>query len=555
MAKFRETSGKDSAAPVSEPAIAFGAFRFTPRTGALRRGLEEVKLTPRTAAVLALLAERAQQVVTKDELLAHVWKGKAVGDEALTSCIQELRQALGDDARQPRFVETWHRRGYKLIVSAATATENPATGDPASSSQPGKPSIVVLPFQNLSGDSEQEYVADGMTEDVTTALSRYHELAVIACGSAFTFKENGADVREVAHHLGARYMLKGSVRRDDGRLRISAQLIAAPSGEHLWAEQYDRELSAILSLQDEISRQIVATIAPEIRRAEWRRADRLPAHGLKAHDLAMRSHAVIRGKEECFTGIVGRTTWQRAVALAEQAVAADPMSAAAYAALARAHTTLPERRYFHPETATIFAKAIAAAEALRQLDPSHHIAYLVLGQVCLRRHQAGEALAQLRRAHELNPNDCNVLRWLAWAEFNLGLASESSRHNKQALQLSPRDSWRHLSYWGLAWAAFIAGSPEEGMAWARQALDDQPTFYPARTILAVCLAECGDRKAAQAEIAKLVEHQRDYIQSRLVGNNYFGVPELGRRFTDALRKAAGPLLAASVPAGADKVIG
>src|SRR5262245_33458202 len=135
MGKFRKTSGHDVEAPVSGQVMAIGTFRFTPRTGELRQGLEEVKLAPRTAAVLTLLAERAQQVVTKDELLAHAWKGRIVGDEALTSCIQELRQALGDDARQPRFIETWHRRGYKLIVPAVgTVTAASATGDPVSSS-------------------------------------------------------------------------------------------------------------------------------------------------------------------------------------------------------------------------------------------------------------------------------------------------------------------------------------------------------------------------------------------------------------------------------------
>jgi TolB-like protein/cytochrome c-type biogenesis protein CcmH/NrfG len=406
----------------------------------------------------------------------------------------------------------------------------------------------------MSGDSEQDYLADGITEDVTTALSRYHELAVIACNSAFTFRGKGADVREVARHLGSRYVLKGSMRRGGERVRISAQLIAASSGEHLWTERYDREPGDILALQDEISRQIVATIAPEIRRAEWRRADRLPAHGLQAHDLAMRAHALVRELDTCSTNIADLTTFERAIALAEQAIAADPMSASAYAALARAHTALPEPLYFQPEAATILDKAIAAAEVLRRLDPSHHIAYLVLGQVCLRRREASEALARFRRAHDLNPNDCSVLRWLAWAEFNVGLASESSRHYKQALQLSPRDSWRHMSYWGLAWAAFVGGAPKEGIAWARQALDDQPAYYPARTILAVCLAECGDREAAQEEIAYLVEHQRDYIHSRLAGKNYFGMPELSRRFTEALRKAAGPLLGSSTLVRADKVI-
>src|SRR5262249_39674288 len=160
-------------ATASGPAISFGAFRLTRRTGELWRGDTEVRLTPRAAAVLALLLERAQQVVTKQELLDRVWEGSSVGDEALTSCIRELRRrALDDDAREPRYIETRHRRGYRLVVPVTTATPAAAL--------PDKPSIAVMPFQNIGGDPEQQYFVDGLVEDIITALSRIPAFFIIA---------------------------------------------------------------------------------------------------------------------------------------------------------------------------------------------------------------------------------------------------------------------------------------------------------------------------------------------------------------------------------------
>jgi DNA-binding winged helix-turn-helix (wHTH) protein len=172
MRKFGETSEKDDqVTPAADWSVSFDGFRFKPRTGELWQASCMVRLPPRTADVLALLAERSQELVTKEELFARVWQGRVVGDESLTTCIRELRRALEDDARKPRYIETCHRRGYRLIVPA---TRSAAGGQvtPALLSF-DKPSIAVLPFENLSGDPEQEYFCDGITEDITTALSRF----------------------------------------------------------------------------------------------------------------------------------------------------------------------------------------------------------------------------------------------------------------------------------------------------------------------------------------------------------------------------------------------
>jgi tetratricopeptide (TPR) repeat protein len=234
---------------------------------------------------------------------------------------------------------------------------------------------------------------------------------------------------------------------------------------------------------------------------------------------------------------------------AERAAGLDPDSPFAYAALALVHASLPEHLYFQPAYASALNEATSAAATLQRLDPASYVASYVAGIVCLRRQQPDQALANLKRAYELNPNDCLVLRWLAWAEFNLNLGAEAYAHCTQALRLGPRDPLRHLTFWGLAYASFVMGRAREGADWARQAVSEGPTHYPSYAILAACLAEAGDLNAARLPIEHLMRHRRDYICSRLEGHNYFGVPELSERFTSALRRAAGPAFAGihSVP--------
>ena len=228
MGNFGASSGLSGAACAAEPPLSFGPFRLMPRTGELWRGGTEVRLTPRAAAVFALLLERSPQVVTKQELIDRIWERSSVGDEALTSCIKELRRALADDAREPRYIETRHRRGYRLIVPVATAA--PAL--------PDKPAIAVMPFQNMSGDAEQEYFVDGLVEDIITALSRISAFFVIARNP----------------HLPTRAALSTSPGREGTGRALRArrigpqvcrpaaslgQLIDATTGNHIWADRYE----------------------------------------------------------------------------------------------------------------------------------------------------------------------------------------------------------------------------------------------------------------------------------------------------------------------------
>ena len=253
-------------------------------------GAREVRLTPKALALLSFLAGRPGEVVTKDELFAAVWPKTEVGDAALVTCIQELRKALRDNARRPRYIETLHRRGYRFIAKLP-AVQSPVTQDsePPALPLPDRPSIAVLPFANMSEEPDQEYFADGISEDLITGLSHIRWLFVIARNSTFVYKDRAVDVKQVARELGVRYVLEGSVRRAGKRLRITAQLVDAITGGHHWAERYDRKIGDIFAVQDEITRSVAGAIEPRLLAAEGVRALSRSANDLGAWELVARA--------------------------------------------------------------------------------------------------------------------------------------------------------------------------------------------------------------------------------------------------------------------------
>ena len=288
MAKVRPSSGETPAPRF----IAFEDYRFDPGTGELWHGDKEIKLPPRAASLLVVLTEHATQVVTKQELIKQVWDGKAVGDDALTSCVQELRRALGDDPRRPRFLETRHRRGYRLLVPVTRkATRELATESVPT--LPDRPSIAVLRFQNMSDDDGQQYFVDGVVDDVITALSRFRTLFVISRNSSFAYSGRVVDVKQVGRELGVRYVLAGSVRKAAKRLRVTAQLVDATTGSQMWGDRLDGALEAVFDFQDQITEKVVATIAPKLLEAEIVRVGRKPAGNLDAYDCHMRGFALV----------------------------------------------------------------------------------------------------------------------------------------------------------------------------------------------------------------------------------------------------------------------
>ncbi|HEX4972586.1 MAG TPA: winged helix-turn-helix domain-containing protein, partial [Steroidobacteraceae bacterium] len=241
--------------------ISFGRYRFEPGTARLWGEEREVKLTRKAAAVLGALIERAGQPVTKQELFASVWGNTVVSDDALTTCIQELRKALGDDAKQPRYIETRHRYGYCFVAELARTEPVAAARAPGAEADPSDlPAIAVLPFMDMSPNRDQDYFCEGLAEELIDALTHVDGLRVAARSSAFQFRQDGVDMREVGRILGVGSVVEGSVRRAGDQLRVTVQLIDVVTGYHKWSQRFERPVGDVFAIQDEIAAQVAMTL-------------------------------------------------------------------------------------------------------------------------------------------------------------------------------------------------------------------------------------------------------------------------------------------------------
>jgi len=423
-------------------------------------------------------------------------------------------------------------------IAAPESTVGFVESDPPAAVAPrprDRPSIAVLPFSDASGDPEQRYYSDGITEDITTELSRFRELFVIGPNSSFACEPFAADTDRVGRELGVRYVLEGSVRRAGSRLRITAKLTDVRQGEQIWADRHTGALDDILEVQEEIAARIVASIVPEIRYAEQDRAERLPVADVHAYDLALRAHAAIsRGVAASDAALLSE-----GIATAQQAIGLDPACRRAYFALAFGLCRRGAMGYFGPEARSDYDAADGAAMRLRALDPSNHLAYAILGHIAMRRLRHQEALANLRQAHRLNPNDVTTLRWLSWEESNFGLADKAREHAELSIKLSPRDRLIDFSYWASALACYVGADHAGCIANARRAIALNRQFSGHYLLLAAGLAEAGEVREARAVASEIARMAPGLLQTRLSGTTYFVAEELNARYRLALEIAAG----------------
>ena len=266
----------------------FEDFALDTHRRELRRGSDLVSLEPKVFDLLAFLIEHREFVVSKEDLIAAVWDGRIVSDSALTTRLNAARNAIADNGHEQRLLKTLPRRGIRFVGQVTAGLSNPGT------SISDKPSIAVLPFANMSGDAEQEYFADGITDDIITELSRFSELLVIARNSSFQYKGRSVDVRQIGRELGVFYVLEGSVRRSGNRVRIAAQLVDAASGAHRWAERYDRKLEDIFAVQDEVVRTIAPVLAAHLNKAEVERTLLKAPSTWQVHDFYLRGLETLR---------------------------------------------------------------------------------------------------------------------------------------------------------------------------------------------------------------------------------------------------------------------
>lgn len=425
------------------------------------------------------------------------------------------------------------KRGSAAL--ALVATGQPALlaeqAAPDGAPQPG-PSIAVLLFTN-AGALEDAHLCPGITEDIVAELSRFREIRVTSSRSSFRCEPFAADTKRVARELGCRHVLEGSIRRAGDRLRITTRLLDGLTGELLSSDRYDGPLADVLAVQEDIAHRIAGRIAPEVIIAELNRAARLPIADLETHDMVQRARALIlRGSETDDAALI-----TEGLGLVHRAAERDPDCAEAYRALAWGYSMRGELGFFGPASRADYAAAEAAAQRLRELNPSNHAGHAIYGHIAMRRQRHGEALASLRHAHELNPNATTTLRWLSWEESNHGLADEARRHADLALRLSPRDHMIALGHWVRALADYVAGDlPACAENAQRAAALARHAGY--RLLLTACLAEMDRAAEAREVVAGVMRTCPGFVESRLSGNTYFARADLHERYVTALRRAA-----------------
>ncbi len=422
--------------------------------------------------------------------------------------------------------------------AAPVAADSPrAAVDAIDLPLPDKPSIAVLPFVNMSGDPEQEYFTDGITEDIITALSRFHSLFVIARNSSFSYKGSSPDIRRVGKELGVRYVLEGSIRKSAARIRVTGQLIDTFTGNHLWAEKYDRVLEDIFEVQEELAYGIVAAIAPHIEVAEREKVRRRRPESLSAYERAVSALA------RFWDGYLNADVALRNEALAEAqaALAIDPRSSLALEAVAWG-------QLFHvllgttPDLAAAWQSGIAAATRALEIDPGNceaHAAKAYLLSFAPDKRLAAEDLRHGRRAYELNPNSTRALSALAHGELCTGLADESIVHIHEAMRLNPRDPGRSSSHLQLSMGYLVTGDYGRGVEHAKLGISEAPGVAQLHGYLAMNLVGTGDLSAARDACAEARGLGPTWVERILAGRSALRKPEHLRRATTFMRIAAG----------------
>ncbi len=509
----------------------------------LRRGGTPVAVEPQVFDLLTYLVRNHGRVVSKDDLFASVWGGRIVADSTLASRINAARKAIGDSGEEQKLIRTIARKGVQFVADVRSALEGiepaPAADlrrsglhDSARPSLPpsDRPSIAVLPFVNMSGEVEQEYFSDGISEDIITALSKLRWFFVIARNSSFAYKGRSVHLKEIAEDLGVGYVVEGSVRKEGGRVRITVQLIDVATGRHLWAERYDRDLADVFAVQDEITEAIVAAIEPQLYAAENFRAQRKPPESLDAWDLVMRALS--------HYWRVTREDNMAAQALLKQAIALDPNYGQALGVLSVSLAF--DAHMGWADAATTVPAAERAALAAIRADSEDPWAHLALATVYVNLGRLEDSLAEFELALRLNPNFS-----LAQGYYGLGLSycgrwEDAAEAARRALRLSPRDPFSAIYSGVAAYAEFVGRNYDEATRLARDAIRQRFDFVGAHRMLTAAAAMAGETEVAKAALQELRRVQPDISLAWMASHlNRLPIKADGERehYLEAFRRA------------------
>lgn len=474
----------------------------------LRRGTDLVSVAPQVFDILEYLIRNRQRVVSKDDIINAIWKGRIVSEAALTTRMNAARTAVGDCGGAQRLIKTIPRKGFRFVgavqevqVPDSSAAPFQPDGRTAVLPLPDKPSIAVLPFVSLSSDPEQEYFADGIVEEITMALAHFRWLFVIARNSSFAYKGRVVDVKQVGRELGVRYVLEGSVRKAGNRIRIAGQLIDSETGTHLWAERFEGPIEDMLDLQDNLTSCVVGAIAPKLQREEIKRARRKPPENLDAYDHYLRGLAKSRWSNNANT---------EALQLFCKATELDPRLACGYAMAAWCYVRRKANGWIS-DPAKEIAEATRLARKAVELGTNDQVALSVGGYaLAFIAREFDDAAAYVDRALADNPNFAQGWATSAWLRVWRGEPDLALEHSALAVRLSPLDPPIYYDAHGaMAYAHFLAGRYDAAVSCAESALRGQINLLLVTCISAAGNALAGRRERAQRPLLQALECNPD----------------------------------------------
>lgn len=474
----------------------FGDYLLDVERRELRRRDEQIAIEPQVFDLLHHLLQNRDRVVSRDDLIAAVWGGRIVSDSAITTRINALRRAVGDSGAVQGVVRTVARNGFRFIAAVTEHDDGVAlhadTRQAAVAVLPAqRPSIMVLPFNNATGDPAQGYLTDAVTVDLTVDLSRMRDIAVISAATALTYKERLLDPREIGRELGIRYLVAGSIARLGELVRTNVQLVDAASGEQLWGDRFEHEFVELGALANTITGRIAASLNFQLMRAEGRRAERstqpdalelrLRATGLFFSSVAPEHTAAVRE-------------------LLQQSVRLDPNSAEAWARVAEVIVSDHLNGWNGTGKEQVLEAEDAAHRALR-IDPTNALAHLANGLIHRTRGDHHSALEAFDRAIELDPNFAFAYAHKGSELTLVGRAAETPVCVEQALRLSPNDPSIGVFHWILGRADFYAERYEEAVRWLHRSVQARPNLWYNRLHLVGAYALLGKRDDAAGALA------------------------------------------------------
>jgi TolB-like protein/Tfp pilus assembly protein PilF len=476
----------------------FGEFEIDPRNYQLRRNDSAIDIEPKVFDLLSYLVENRDRLVTRDELFENLWSGLVVSDTSLSNQIKEARKAVGDDGQKQHTIKTVHGRGYQFVASVVetpgqSTKSSPRIKETSLETRSKGPIVAVLPFQNLSSDQEQDYFCEGMAEDITTELSRFSDIQVIARHSAFQFVSASYDIADLTRKLGANYVVEGSVRSAGSQIRVNAQLIDTANQNHIWAERYDFQLEDIFKVQDDIIETVVSTMTGRILKIEIDRARSRSTESLSAYEH------LLRGLSYHKTSWPTRDDYVNANKEFAKAIELDPN-------LARAHAwqvcSLSAVRGGYSKE--ILVEYIEHLKYALSLDAKESEIHRVLGTCYFSQGEFALGQHHIDLARRLNPNDSHIIAKSSLYSIFLGEIDKAKTLIDKAMQLNPLHPGWYWTYLGMIY--YFREDYQTAIESMRK--NTEPSGYDL-TWLAVCYSVSGDARQAKKTVEQALELDKD----------------------------------------------